>query len=136
MQLTAVDGVTLNGANGDVTTTSTYTVNADSNTDGTGTYSQNNAGSAVSSGTVDITAADVVDMSTGELLYEANQELSADKLHKIVQSGVTTLEVFFPERRAKNSAGMKQTAIVATTMAQSIGWSCMSRQDLRRVIGS
>ena len=45
-----------------------------------------------------ITAADVVDMSTGELLYEANQELSADKLHKIVQSGVTTLEVFFPER--------------------------------------
>ncbi len=45
-----------------------------------------------------ITAADVVDMSTGELLYEANQELSADKLHKIAQSGVTTLEVFFPER--------------------------------------
>ncbi len=45
-----------------------------------------------------ITAADVVDMSTGELLYEANQELSADKLHKIAQSGVTALEVFFPER--------------------------------------
>ncbi len=45
-----------------------------------------------------ITAADVVDMSTGELLYEANQELSADKLHKIAQSGVSTLEVFFPER--------------------------------------
>ena len=45
-----------------------------------------------------ITAADVVDMSTGELLYEANQELSGDKLHKIVQSGVTTIEVFFPER--------------------------------------
>ncbi len=45
-----------------------------------------------------ITAADVVDMATGELLYEANQELSADKLHKIAQSGVTTLEVFFPER--------------------------------------
>ena len=45
-----------------------------------------------------ITAADVVDMGTGELLYEANQELSADKLHKIAQSGVTTLEVFFPER--------------------------------------
>ena len=45
-----------------------------------------------------ITAADVVDMNTGELLYEANQELSADKLHKIAQSGVTSLEVFFPER--------------------------------------
>ncbi|MDE1160936.1 MAG: DNA-directed RNA polymerase subunit beta [Acidobacteriaceae bacterium] len=45
-----------------------------------------------------LTAADVVDMSTGELLYEANQELSADKLHKIAQSGVTSLEVFFPDR--------------------------------------
>src|SRR5580698_4579620 len=45
-----------------------------------------------------MTASDVVDMATGELLYEANQELTADKLHKIIQSGVTTFEVFFPER--------------------------------------
>ncbi len=45
-----------------------------------------------------MTAGDVVDMATGELIYEANQELTADKLHKILQSGVTTLEVFFPER--------------------------------------
>jgi len=45
-----------------------------------------------------MTASDVVDMATGELLYEANQELSADKLHKIIQSGVTSFEVFFPER--------------------------------------
>ena len=30
-----------------------------------------------------MTAADVVDLTTGELLYEANQELTADKLHKI-----------------------------------------------------
>ncbi len=45
-----------------------------------------------------MTAADVVDMATGELLYEANQELTADKLHKILQSGVTSFEVFFPER--------------------------------------
>src|SRR5437868_845771 len=43
-------------------------------------------------------AADVVDMTTGELLYEANQELTTDKLHKIQQSGVTSIEVFFPER--------------------------------------
>jgi DNA-directed RNA polymerase subunit beta len=43
-------------------------------------------------------AADVIDMGTGELLYEANGELTADKLHKIIQSGVTTLQVFFPER--------------------------------------
>ena len=45
-----------------------------------------------------MTASDVVDMSTGELLYESNQELTADKLHKIIQSGVTSFEVFFPER--------------------------------------
>src|ERR1700728_742569 len=43
-------------------------------------------------------AADVIDMGTGELLYEANAELTADKLHKIIQSGVTNLQVFFPER--------------------------------------
>ena len=45
-----------------------------------------------------MTASDVVDMATGELMYEANQELTADKLHKIIQSGVTSFEVFFPER--------------------------------------
>ncbi len=45
-----------------------------------------------------MTAADVVDLTTGELLYEANQELSADKLHKVMQSGATSIEVFFPER--------------------------------------
>ena len=45
-----------------------------------------------------MTASDVVDLATGELLYEANQELTADKLHKIIQSGVTSFEVFFPER--------------------------------------
>ena len=45
-----------------------------------------------------MTASDVVDMATGELLYESNQELTADKLHKIIQSGVTSFEVFFPER--------------------------------------
>src|SRR6202790_218387 len=45
-----------------------------------------------------LTASDVIDLSTGELLYEANQELTAEKLHKILQSGVTSFEVFFPER--------------------------------------
>jgi DNA-directed RNA polymerase subunit beta len=45
-----------------------------------------------------MTASDVVDMTTGELLYEANQELSADKIHKILQAGVTSFEVFFPDR--------------------------------------
>jgi len=45
-----------------------------------------------------MSASDVVDLTTGELLYEANQELTADKLHKIIQTGVTSIEVFFPER--------------------------------------
>ncbi len=45
-----------------------------------------------------MTAADVVDTSTGEVFLEANHELTADKLHKILESGVTQLQVFFPER--------------------------------------
>ncbi len=44
------------------------------------------------------TASDVIDTTTGELLMEANQELTGDKLSKILASGVATLEVFFPER--------------------------------------
>ena len=45
-----------------------------------------------------MTAADVVDTSTGEVFLEANQELTSDKLHKIVEAGIATIEVFFPER--------------------------------------
>jgi DNA-directed RNA polymerase subunit beta len=45
-----------------------------------------------------MTAADVVDQSTGEVVVEANVELTADRLHKIVASGATSFEVFFPER--------------------------------------
>jgi DNA-directed RNA polymerase subunit beta len=45
-----------------------------------------------------VTAADVFDPTTGEIFLEANQELTPDKLHKITESGVTTVEVFFPER--------------------------------------
>ncbi|ADV81223.1 DNA-directed RNA polymerase subunit beta [Terriglobus saanensis] len=45
-----------------------------------------------------IFAADVVDLTTGELLYEANQEATTDKLHKITQSGCTNFEIFFPDR--------------------------------------
>jgi DNA-directed RNA polymerase subunit beta len=44
------------------------------------------------------TAADVVDTSTGEVFMEANQELTSDKLHKLVEAGITSLDVFFPER--------------------------------------
>src|ERR1700735_2628818 len=45
-----------------------------------------------------MTAADVVDTSTGEVFMEANQELTSDKLHKIVEAGITNVDVFFPER--------------------------------------
>ncbi len=45
-----------------------------------------------------MTAADVVDLNTGEVLVEANVELTADRLHKILESGAASFEVFFPER--------------------------------------
>ena len=45
-----------------------------------------------------VTAADVIDTTTGELLLEANQELTKEKLSQILESNVTTVEVFFPER--------------------------------------
>src|SRR6202789_3752658 len=45
-----------------------------------------------------LTAADVVDTTTGEVVLEANVELTADRLHKILSSGATSFEVFFPER--------------------------------------
>ena len=44
-------------------------------------------------------ASDVVDTTTGEVLLEANSELTADKLAKILDaSGVVELNIFFPER--------------------------------------
>src|ERR1700741_4178686 len=43
-------------------------------------------------------ASDVVDTTTGEVLLEANSELAADKLSKILDSGVVEINVFFPER--------------------------------------
>ena len=45
-----------------------------------------------------LTAADVVDLNTGEVVVEANVELTADRLHKVLSSGATSFEVFFPER--------------------------------------
>jgi DNA-directed RNA polymerase subunit beta len=41
-------------------------------------------------------AADVIDMSTGEVLVEANQELT--NIEKITDNGINAFEVFFPER--------------------------------------
>lgn len=45
-----------------------------------------------------MTASDVVDTETGEVLLEANHELTPDKLHKIVEAGIASFEVIFPER--------------------------------------
>src|SRR5262249_23568031 len=44
------------------------------------------------------TAADVVDTNTGEVLLEANSEITADKLSKILDAGVSEIHLFFPER--------------------------------------
>src|SRR5208283_3519143 len=43
-------------------------------------------------------AADVVDTNTGEVLLEANSELTAEKLSKMIDAGVAEVHVFFPER--------------------------------------
>src|SRR5450755_4580244 len=43
-------------------------------------------------------ASDIVDTTTGEVLLEANTEITADKVAKILESGVIELSVFFPER--------------------------------------
>src|SRR5580765_3209719 len=43
-------------------------------------------------------ASDVVDTTTGEILLEANSELTADKVSKILESGVVEINLFFPER--------------------------------------
>src|SRR5277367_223034 len=43
-------------------------------------------------------AGDIVDTTTGEVLLEANTEITADKVSKILESGVIELSVFFPER--------------------------------------
>src|SRR5450432_2612356 len=44
------------------------------------------------------TAADVIDINTGDILLEANNEISADKLSKIMDAGIEEIHVFFPDR--------------------------------------
>ncbi|MBV9612664.1 MAG: DNA-directed RNA polymerase subunit beta, partial [Acidobacteriaceae bacterium] len=43
-------------------------------------------------------AADVIDMSTGEVLLEANHELTATAIGKFSEAGIQSFEVFFPDR--------------------------------------
>jgi DNA-directed RNA polymerase subunit beta len=42
--------------------------------------------------------ADVVDMTTGEVMIDANSELTATVLSKLIEAGINEFEVFFPER--------------------------------------
>ncbi len=44
------------------------------------------------------TAADIVDTSTGEVMLEANSEITADKIAKFIDAGIAEIDVFFPER--------------------------------------
>src|SRR5213080_4786767 len=43
-------------------------------------------------------AGDIVDTTSGEVMLEANTELTADKVAKILDSGVVEMNLFFPER--------------------------------------
>jgi len=43
-------------------------------------------------------AADVVDMSTGEVLIDANNELTTTVLNRLIEAGIPEFEIFFPER--------------------------------------
>src|ERR1700689_3869324 len=43
-------------------------------------------------------AADVVDMSTGEVMIDANQELTPTVIGKLIEAKIDSFEVFFPER--------------------------------------
>jgi DNA-directed RNA polymerase subunit beta len=43
-------------------------------------------------------ASDVVDMATGEVLIDANNELTTTGVQKLMEAGIDEFEVFFPER--------------------------------------
>src|SRR5579862_6556620 len=43
-------------------------------------------------------AADVVDMSTGEVMIDANQELTTVGVGRLLEAGIDSFEIFFPER--------------------------------------
>src|ERR1035437_3593611 len=53
--------------------------------------------------------ADVVDMTTGEVMIDANSELTAIVLSKLIEAGIDEFEVFFPERDDVGS-------VIATTI--------------------
>src|SRR5579859_4868521 len=59
-------------------------------------------------------AADVVDMSTGEVMVDANTELTVTMIAKLIEAGMDSFEIFFPERDEVGtviSATIKKDAI-------------------------
>jgi DNA-directed RNA polymerase subunit beta len=42
-------------------------------------------------------AADVIDMETGEVLVEANHELTVSAVQRVAEAGIGSIEIFFPE---------------------------------------
>ncbi|MFN7924533.1 MAG: DNA-directed RNA polymerase subunit beta [Bryobacteraceae bacterium] len=45
-----------------------------------------------------LVAADVVDMETGEILVEANHELTPALISRMIDAGISSVEIFFPDR--------------------------------------
>ena len=43
-------------------------------------------------------ASDIIDQETGEVLLDANQELTATTISKIMDAGISNIEIFFPDR--------------------------------------
>ncbi len=43
-------------------------------------------------------AADVVDMNTGEVMVDSNNELTPTKISTLIDNGIPSIDVFFPER--------------------------------------
>ena len=57
------------------------------------------------------TAADVVDTNTGEVLLEANSEITVDKLSKIMDTGVGEIHVFFLVERDRHCPRQPRLAL-------------------------
>ncbi len=64
-------------------------------------------------------AADVVDMSTGEVLVEANHDLNPAAIARMIECGIESFEVFFPERDEVGN-------VISATLRKD---SCRSQND-------
>jgi DNA-directed RNA polymerase subunit beta len=64
-------------------------------------------------------AADVVDMSTGEVLIEANHELTPAAVSRMIECGIESFEVLFPERDEVGN-------VISITLRKD---SCRSQND-------